>query len=118
MMVTRAGIALRVEFSATMIGKIIHWAKSKRLRSGSLVALSPALDDFKTKCVPAIVASRLLENLEVEAPEKPSIWVYIGDSKQIDIDPQQKWTMIECTQGYWEAYRYTLQALQKVRIEK
>lgn len=118
MIVTRAGIALQVEFSATVIGKIIRWAKSKRLRTGSLVALTPASDGFNTKCVPAIVASRLLENLEVQAPQKPSILVYIGDPNQIDIDPQQKWTMIECTQGYWEAYRHTLQALQRVRIEK
>ena len=117
MAIAREGLALKIEFSATSIGKTVKWAKSKRLRSGGLIALTPASDGFKTICIPAIVASRLLENLEVEPPLKPSIWIYVGDINQLQIDPQQQWLMIECTQGYWEAYRHTLKALQKVRLE-
>ena len=75
-------------------------------------------DKFKSKCVVAVVASRRGVDLNVEAPVKPSIQIYVGDPRDIEIDPQQEWMMVEASSGYWEATRHTLKALQKLHDER
>lgn len=107
---TFKGIASRIRFSTERAGRKISWAASKRLTSGTLVALTPTQDAFKTICIPAIVAARPLQNLEVDVPE---IDILIGDIKDQEVDAQNTYIMIEATQGYYEAYRHTLRALQK-----
>lgn len=113
----RRGIAARLKFSTHRSGKRIKWQNSKRLVSGSIVALLPA----KTKTIKfdelvvAVVAARPLAGVLCEPPE---IDIYFGRSGDIQLDSQKEWIMIEAKQGYFEAYRHTLRALQKLAREK
>ena len=108
------GIAVRVEFSLRRAGKMIRWEQSKRLISGTLVALTPATDMFATVCKVAVVAARPLVGLQ-QIP--PSIDLYFNSSEEVEIDPQKKWLMIEARSGFFEAQRHTLRALQKMSCE-
>jgi len=108
------GIASHICFSTARSGRKILWSSSKRLTSGTLVALTPTHDGFKTRCLLAIVAARPLANLEASPPE---IDILFGDMDSHEVDPQQTFIMIEATQGYYEAYRHTLRALQKQSAE-
>lgn len=90
---------------------------TKRLTSGSTVALIRKKDklvDF-SGVITAIVAARPLAGVLCQPPE---IDIYFGRSEDIQIDPQEEWIMIEAKQGYFEAYRHTLQALQKLHQEE
>ncbi|KIW89661.1 uncharacterized protein Z519_09817 [Cladophialophora bantiana CBS 173.52] len=113
---TRRGVAARIQFSAHRAGRRIKWANSKRLVSGSIIALLPA----KTKVIDlndmvvAVVAARPLAGVMCEPPE---IDIYFGQPEDIQLDPQKEWLMIEAKQGYFEAYRHTLKALQKLSQE-
>lgn len=107
---TYKGIATRIRFSTARSGRKILWSASKRLTSGTLVALTPTKDEFRTKCILAIVAARPLQNLEVSPPE---IDILFGDVEDLELDPQTSFIMIESSSGYFEAYRHTLRALQK-----
>ncbi|KAJ5745331.1 ATP binding protein [Penicillium odoratum] len=108
------GIAFRIRFSTKRAGKKIMWDHSSRLMAGSLVALSPARDSFSTKCAVATVAARPLDNVNKYPPE---IDIYFARPKDIDIDFQQEWVMVEAKDSYFEASRYTLTALQKMAKE-
>ena len=79
------------------------------------MALTPAKDKFKTICIVAIVAARPLSGVE-DTP--PQIDIYFSRSEDIEIDPQVEWTMVEAKQGYFEANRHVLRALQKLSHEK
>jgi hypothetical protein len=83
--------------------------------TGSLVALTPTTDMFQRVCKVAVVAARPLSGL-LESP--PSVHLIFGNSQEIEIDPQCEWLMVEASQGYFEAYRHTLKALQKLYLEK
>ncbi|OCT50332.1 Helicase required for RNAi-mediated heterochromatin assembly 1 [Cladophialophora carrionii] len=113
----RRGLAARIRFSTRRAGKRIKWQNSKRLVSGSIVALLPA----KTKLIDlndlvvTIVAARPLQGVTCEPPE---IDIHFGRPEDIQLDPQKEWLMIEAKQGYFEAYRHTLRALQKLSQEK
>lgn len=107
---TYKGIASRVRFSTARSGRKILWSASKRLTSGTLVALTPTKDEFQTRCILAIVAARPLQNLEVSPPE---IDLLFGDVEDHEFDPQNSFIMVEASSGYFEAYRHTLRALQK-----
>ena len=91
------------------------WEQSKRLITGSLVALTPANDMFKTICRIAVVAARPLDAVQQNPPE---IDIYFGGPEEIEIDPQQEWVMAEARNGYYEACRHTLCGLQKMAREK
>ncbi|MCJ1436993.1 hypothetical protein MMC27_006376 [Xylographa pallens] len=108
------GIAMRVEFSLRRAGKMIRWEQSKRLTSGTLVALTPATDMFATVCKVAVVAARPLVGLQ-QVP--PSIDIYFNSSEELEIDPQKKWLMVEARSGFFEAQRHTLRALQRMSCE-
>ncbi|MCJ1404379.1 hypothetical protein MMC11_007604 [Xylographa trunciseda] len=112
---TQRGIAVRVEFSLRRAGKMIRWEQSKRLTSGTLVALTPAADMFTTVCKVAVVAARPLVSLQ-QSP--PSIDIYFNSSDELEIDPQKKWLMVEARSGFFEAQRHTLRALQKMSCER
>ena len=109
------GIAFRVEFSTRRAGKKIRWEQSKRLISGSIVALTPVENMFQGICLVAVVAARPLEGLRVSPP---SIDLFFGRHEDIEVDPQKEWLMVEAKQGYYEAHRHTLRALQKMSSER
>ncbi|KAJ4374767.1 hypothetical protein N0V83_001843 [Neocucurbitaria cava] len=108
------GIATRVAFSLARVKKRIRWEQSKRLITGTLVALSPTDDAFQTQCVLATVAARPLSALEQSPPE---IDLFFARPEEQEIDPMRKWIMVECRSGFYEASRHTLLALQHLMRE-
>lgn len=107
---TYKGICSRIRFSLARATRGIKWSSSKRLTSGTLVALTPTKDAFQDQCILALVAARPLENLDQDVPE---IDILFGQHEWHEVDPQQTYVMIEASQGYFEAYRHTMRALQK-----
>ncbi|KAF2030927.1 P-loop containing nucleoside triphosphate hydrolase protein [Setomelanomma holmii] len=108
------GLATRVAFSLSRVKKHIRWEQSKRLITGSLVALSPADDAFQTTCVLATVAARPISALEQNPPE---IDLFFARPEDQEIDPMKKWVMVECRSGFYEASRHTMLALQHMMRE-
>ncbi|MCJ1248088.1 hypothetical protein MMC30_005303 [Trapelia coarctata] len=109
------GVAVRVGFSLRRAEKLIRWEQSKRLMSGTIVALTHAKDKFDTICKIAVVAARPLTYLYTNPP---TIELYFNSVDELELDPQQEWIMIESRAGYYEANRHTLLALQKMSTEK
>ena len=109
------GIAVRVQFSLRRAEKRIRWEQSKRLMSGSIVALTTATDKFDNICKVGVVAARPLVGLQ---QNPPTIDIFFNCTDELEIDPQQEWLMIESRSGYYEAHRHTLRALQKMSIER
>lgn len=112
----RKGLAARIQFSTKRAGKRILWQSTKRLTSGTLVALVRANDKLTDLqgVVIAVVAARPLAGVLCQPPQ---IDIYFGSPADVQIDPQQEWIMIEAKQGYYEAYRHSLRALQKLSQE-
>jgi helicase required for RNAi-mediated heterochromatin assembly 1 len=108
------GLATRMAFSLSRVKKHIRWKQSKRLITGSLVALSPAEDAFQTTCVLAIVAARPLAALDQNPPE---IDLFFARPEDQMIDPMRKWIMVECRTSFFEASRHTLLSLQHLMRE-
>ncbi|KAF1838189.1 hypothetical protein BDW02DRAFT_32428 [Decorospora gaudefroyi] len=108
------GLATRVAFSLGRVKKHIRWEQSKRLITGTLVALSPVDDAFRTQCVLATVAARPLSAL---AQNPPEIDLFFARPKDQEIDPMRKWIMVECRSSFFEASRHTLLALQHLMRE-
>ncbi|CAN9458742.1 unnamed protein product [Alternaria alternata] len=108
------GLATRVAFSLSRVKKYIRWEQSKRLITGTLVALSPTDDAFQTQCVLAIVAARPLSALEQNPPE---IDLFFARPEDQEIDPMRKWIMVECRSSFFEASKHTLLALQHLMRE-
>lgn len=109
------GVAFRVQFSTTRAGKKILWQFSSRLITGSIVALSPTSDSFRSKCIVATVATRVLENVQKNPPE---VDLFFANADDVSFDPHQEWIMVEARSGYFEAYRHTMTTLQKISKEK
>lgn len=109
------GAAPRIEFSYERSGKQIRWDQSKRLRQGTIVALTPAHNRFKTICRVAVVAARPLQGVEQNPPQIDLFW---GDMNEADFDPLEEYIMIEAKSGYFEASRHTLVAMQKLMTER
>ncbi|RAK90019.1 DEAD box helicase [Aspergillus costaricaensis CBS 115574] len=109
------GLGIRIRFSTRRAEKNIAWEYSKRLVSGSMVALSPADDAFQQKCIVAIVAARPLEGVQKHPPE---IDIFLARPEDFEFDPQKEWIMVEAKDGYYESVRHTMAALQKLKQEK
>ncbi|KKA19844.1 hypothetical protein T310_6168 [Rasamsonia emersonii CBS 393.64] len=109
------GVAARLQFSTARAGKNIVWEYSRRLMSGSIVALSPVQDHFKSKCVVAVVAARPLEQVK-QQPHQVDIFFARVEDAQFDV--QQEWIMVEPRTGYYESVRYTMTALQRMTNER
>ena len=107
-----SGLAARLTFSLNRVGKQINWEQSKRLRTGTILALSPMRDGFRSVCRIAVVAARPLNGLR-ENP--PSIDIFFVD--QIEIDPQVEWILLESRQGFFEGHRHVLRGLQAMARE-
>ncbi|KAF2134773.1 P-loop containing nucleoside triphosphate hydrolase protein [Dothidotthia symphoricarpi CBS 119687] len=108
------GLATRVAFSLSRVKKHVRWDQSKRLITGTLVALSPSEDAFQKICILATVAARPLSALETNPPE---IDLFFARPEDQEIDPMKKWIMVECRSGFFEASRHTLLALQHMMRE-
>jgi helicase required for RNAi-mediated heterochromatin assembly 1 len=108
------GLATRVAFSLSRVKKHIRWEQSKRLITGSLVALSPVDDAFQTTCVLATIAARPISALQQNPPE---IDLFFARPQDQEVDPMKKWIMIECRASFFEASRHTLLALQHLMRE-
>lgn len=96
-------------FSLKRVGKKVNWEQSKRLRTGNLVALTPANDGrcpslhngtcfvadhqsnigFKTICRIAVVAARPLAGLQ-----QNEVDIYFGAADEVEINPQVEWIMV------------------------
>ncbi|KAG8525871.1 uncharacterized protein KY384_000631 [Bacidia gigantensis] len=111
---TTSGLAARLTFSLGRVGKKIRWEQSKRLRTGTLVALTPANAPFKSIVRVAVVAARPISGLE-ENP--PTIDVFFTMPEEIEIDPQQEWVMVESRNGFFEGHRHMLRGLQMLANE-
>ncbi|GFF45258.1 helicase required for RNAi-mediated heterochromatin assembly 1 [Aspergillus lentulus] len=111
----QTGIAFRIRFSTNRSGKKIVWEYSKRLIAGSIVALSPASDSFRSKCVIAVVAARPLEGVKQEPPE---VDIFFAQPEDANFDPHEEWIMVEARTGYYEAMRHTMTALQRLNRER
>ncbi|KAF2438516.1 P-loop containing nucleoside triphosphate hydrolase protein [Karstenula rhodostoma CBS 690.94] len=111
------GLSAKVAFSLSRVKKLIRWNQSKRLITGTLVALSPADDAFQdpSKCLLAIVGARPLTALESNNP--PEIDLFFVHPEQYDWDPARKWIMVESRSSFFEASRHTLLALQHMMRE-
>ncbi|KAK7551475.1 hypothetical protein IWX49DRAFT_534115 [Phyllosticta citricarpa] len=108
------GLAVKVEFSLCRAGKRVHWAQSKRLLSGSLVALTTEDDKFQTICKMATIAARPQEGLELNPPQ---VELFFARPADIEIDPGMSFWMVEERSSFLEASRHTLRALQKLMRE-
>ncbi|KAF2743089.1 hypothetical protein M011DRAFT_481047 [Sporormia fimetaria CBS 119925] len=108
------GLATRVAFSLGRVKKFVHWKQSKRLITGTLVALSPSNDCFQSKCVLATVAARPLSALDQNPPE---IDLFFARAEDMEIDPTEKWIMVEARSSFYEASRHTMTALQHMMRE-
>ncbi|KAF3035692.1 hypothetical protein E8E12_006070 [Didymella heteroderae] len=107
------GLATRVAFSMSRVKKHIRWEQSKRLITGTLVAMSPFNDAFQTTCILATVAARPLSALQQNPPEIDLFFPHYHQP----IDPMQKWIMVESRSSFFEASRHTLMALQQMMRE-
>lgn len=76
--------------------------------------MSPVDDCFRTECFPVIVAARPLSGVTASPPE---VDIFFGSRKDIQIDPQKKFIMVEAKSGYFEASRHILRAIQKLSTE-
>ena len=108
------GLATRVAFSLRRVKKHVRWDQSKRLITGTLVALSPADDYFQNKCILATVAARPQAALDQNPPE---IDLFFARPEDYEIDPMKKWIMVESRSSFFEASRHTLLALQHMMRE-
>ncbi|KAL1606332.1 hypothetical protein SLS60_003734 [Paraconiothyrium brasiliense] len=111
------GLSAKVAFSLTRVKKLVRWNQSKRLITGTLVALSPADDAFQdpSKCLLGIVGARPLSALETNNP--PEIDLFFAHPEEYDWDPARKWIMVESRSSFFEASRHTLLALQHMMRE-
>lgn len=105
------GVASKVSFSINRAGKNIRWGHSKRLIPGTLVCLSS--DNFKTVKV-ATVAARPMCGLELNPPEVDLLF----NETEVEIDTEKVHIMVESRNGYFEAYKWTLRALQRMTVDK
>ncbi|KAF2492777.1 P-loop containing nucleoside triphosphate hydrolase protein [Lophium mytilinum] len=108
------GLAVRISFSLSRIGKRIRWEQSKRLITGTLVALTPADDMFRTTCILATIAARPLAALEQNPPE---IDLFFASPNDVELDPTRPYCMVEDRSSFFEASRHTMLALQKLMRE-
>ncbi|KAL7276112.1 hypothetical protein RUND412_000902 [Rhizina undulata] len=106
----KMGVCCKVSFSLNRVGKRIRWKNSKRLVPGSVVCISD--DDFKTIKV-ATVAARPISGLEMDPPEVDLIF----NSEDAIIDSSKIMVMVESRNGYYEAHKWTLRALQRMTAD-
>lgn len=105
---------VRVTFSAMRTRSRVNWSASQRLVPGTVVALSPILDNFETTCIVAVVAGRYDEFI-VSTVAPPPIDLEICDSQLVAglMQPDQEYVMIEARSNYYEAVRHVMEGLKQ-----
>ncbi|KAF3919591.1 hypothetical protein ABW20_dc0103356 [Dactylellina cionopaga] len=108
------GICVKMNFSTNRARKKIRWEHSKRLCPGTLVALTT--DDFSKVVRVATVAARPLSGVDDLLPNGPEVDLLLAPD-ELEIDPTKTWIMIESRKSYFEAYKHTLRALQRMETD-
>ncbi|KAJ2984434.1 hypothetical protein NUW58_g6060 [Xylaria curta] len=111
-LMTRLGPMCRIQFSTERAGKKIRWTQTRRLTTGSLVAISTAKDNFKTICMPAVIADHPIRDGLDQIP--PTIQIFWGNTDDAILDPTTELVMLETRCGYFEAVRHCMVGLQHV----
>lgn len=109
-LMTRIGPMCRVSFSTERARKRIRWTQTRRLTTGTLVALSTAKDKFRTICIPAVIADFVIRGGLDQSP--PTIQIFWANPDHAVIDPSLELVMIESRVGYFESTRHTMVGLQ------
>lgn len=109
------GVATRMSFSTNRAGVNINWKTSKRLTTGSLIAVTSAKDMFQQEqhIIPGVVAARPLSLVGATVPEIDIFFPY-----HPIFDPLIEYVIVEDTTGFFEAQRHNLLALQKMTQEE
>ncbi|KAK6335892.1 hypothetical protein TWF730_003266 [Orbilia blumenaviensis] len=105
------GICIKMSFSTNRARKRIRWENSKRLCPGALLALTT--DDFQKVIRVATVAARPISGLEGDLPHGTVVDLLLHPD-ELELDPTKTWTMVEARSGYFEAFKHTLRALQRM----
>ncbi|KAI0545589.1 P-loop containing nucleoside triphosphate hydrolase protein [Xylaria curta] len=111
-LMTRLGPMCRVQFSTQRAEKKIRWTQTRRLTTGSLVAISTAADGFRTVCMPAVIADHPIRDGLDKNP--PTIQIFWGNTDDAVLDPTTELVMLEGRSGYFEAVRHCMVGLQHV----
>ncbi|PNY23393.1 Helicase required for RNAi-mediated heterochromatin assembly 1 [Tolypocladium capitatum] len=101
----KIGASCRLSFSTAPSQK--PGRQSERLTPGTLVALSPRSDGFRSRCVVATVA---IQPVEDDSP--PVIELFWANDGDAIIDPTLESVMLEPKGGYFEPLRHTMVGLQ------
>ncbi|TIA08384.1 P-loop containing nucleoside triphosphate hydrolase protein [Aureobasidium pullulans] len=111
----RRGLGVRMCFSTFRAGVKIDWITSKRLTTGSLVALSPASDKFQRKIIIAVVGARTQELLN-QTP--PKVELFFPRPEETIFDPGEEYVFLEETSSFFEAMRHNMLSLQRMTREE
>ncbi|KAI3318803.1 P-loop containing nucleoside triphosphate hydrolase protein [Xylariaceae sp. AK1471] len=111
-LMTRLGPMCRIQFSTERAGKKIRWTQTRRLNTGSLVVISTAEDNFKTICMPAVIADHPIRDGLDQNP--PTIQIFWSNTNDFILDPAVELVMLESRIGYFEAVRHCMVGLQHV----
>jgi helicase required for RNAi-mediated heterochromatin assembly 1 len=111
-LMTRLGPMCRIQFSTQRAGKKVRWTQTRRLNTGALVALSTTEDNFKTICMPAVIADCPIHDGLDQNP--PTIQIFWADTNDAILDPNVELVMLQSRLGYFEAVRHCMVGLQHV----
>lgn len=109
----RNGLAVRMSFSTDRSRVHINWKTSKRLSTGSLIAITPAKDMFRSHIIAAVVAARPLSLIDEKIPQFDVFICY-----DAVFDPLVEYVIVEETSAFFEAQRHNLLALQRMTQEE
>ncbi|KAL7813386.1 P-loop containing nucleoside triphosphate hydrolase protein [Trichoderma gracile] len=118
-LLSKQGACSRISFSTERVPTRVDWSDSDRLTPGTLVALSPRWDYFRTKCIVATVATRSFNGRAVPIVEEgdnpfelPRVELFFARNSDLLIDPIEEFVMLEAKVGYFENVRHTMLGLQ------
>ncbi|KAG9254099.1 P-loop containing nucleoside triphosphate hydrolase protein [Emericellopsis atlantica] len=122
---SKQGAAARVAFSTDMSKVRVDWENTSRLTPGTLIALSPKKDGFRTKCLVATVAARPILSGLIPDPEfgeaedtPPRIDIFWSNPEDAVIDPLEEMFIIEPKSGYFEPVRHAMIGLQHAAVSE
>ncbi|KXH28741.1 helicase required for RNAi-mediated heterochromatin assembly 1 [Colletotrichum nymphaeae SA-01] len=112
--IIRLGVMVRITFSAVRARQLINWPASQRVVPGTIVALSPASDHFRTQCIVAVVTGRY-DDLARNSMAPPPLDLEFSDPNITAgfMEPDQEYVMVEARSNYFEAVRHVLEGLKQ-----
>ncbi|TFA99058.1 Helicase required for RNAi-mediated heterochromatin assembly 1 [Trichoderma ghanense] len=118
-LLSKQGACSRITFSTERVATPIDWRHSDRLTPGTLVALSPSWDNFRSKCIVATIATRSFNGRAVPDVEDgdnpfelPRVELFFANTSETLIDPVETFVMLEAKVSYFENVRHTMLSLQ------